>query len=243
MNQMEYTVRESPRAKHVRLKVSLYDASLTIVIPKGFDRRRIPEVLQEKRSWIDRARKRVVEQREQADTELSGALPERIHLRAVEEEWRVEYKPKPDPALIAAEKDNHMLLLWGNTDDVRACRQLLQRWVESTARTHLTRWLASLSERHRLPMGRMLVKAQRTRWASCSTRKTISINRKLLFLPTPLVEYVLVHELCHTVHANHSQDFWALVRDRAPQYERVDVELRTAWRYVPAWMNTDLSAS
>ncbi|NIN12121.1 MAG: DUF45 domain-containing protein [Gemmatimonadales bacterium] len=85
-------------------------------------------------------------------------------------------------------------------------------------------------------MGRTIVRAQRTRWGSCSRRSTISLNKKLLFLPAPLVEYVMVHELCHTVHFNHSPEFWDLVRERTPEYQALEAELRTAWRYVPAWV-------
>jgi hypothetical protein len=47
----------------------------------------------------------------------------------------------------------------------------------------------------------------------------------------------MVHELCHTMHFNHSPEFWAMVCERMPEYRAVDAELRTAWRYVPAWVS------
>jgi predicted metal-dependent hydrolase len=59
----DYTIRESRRAKHVRLKVSLYDASLVVTVPHGFDRREIARILNEKRQWIERMQKRVINQR------------------------------------------------------------------------------------------------------------------------------------------------------------------------------------
>ena len=86
-------------------------------------------------------------------------------------------------------------------------------------------------------MSRVQVRGQQTRWGSCSLQKTISINRKLLFLPPPLVEQVFIHELCHTVRLDHSRRFWALVRKRAPRCQDLEEELRTAWRYLPAWMD------
>jgi predicted metal-dependent hydrolase len=84
-----YAIEESDRAKHVRLRVSVRDGSLIVVIPKGFDRRRIPEVLREKRRWIERARKRVAEQRQQPDSDRTDGLPVLIRLRAVDDEWQI----------------------------------------------------------------------------------------------------------------------------------------------------------
>lgn len=236
MKLLEYEVKESPRAKHVRLKVSLYDASLVVVVPRGFDRECIPEVLREKRSWIERARRSVVEQRQMVGAEPAAARPERICLRALEEEWAVAYRPLCTPRLVAAENGDHTLLVRGDVDDVEACRKVVGEWVKGKARCHLVPWVLGVSEAQGLSVSRVMVKAQRTCWATCSTRGTISVNRKLLFLPPRLVEYVFIHELCHLVHMNHSRDFWGLVAERASDYKEREAELRTAWRYVPAWL-------
>jgi predicted metal-dependent hydrolase len=186
MNPVEYIVRESQRAKHVRLKVSLYDGSLTVVVPRGFDRRTIPEILQEKEAWINRTRLRIVRQREQAGADPPGALPERVRLRAVREDWRLVYHPGHERFVSATESDDSVLVVDGRVRDTKLCEQVLRRWVAGRARKHLVPWLAALSAEHMLPVGRTAVRAQRTRWASCSRRKTISLNKKLLFLPPSL---------------------------------------------------------
>ena len=237
MHHAEYTVRESARAKHVRLKVSVYDGSLTVVVPRGFDRRQIPQIVREKRRWLERARARIASQRRQVGCEPTGVLPERVRLRAIDEEWELDYRPGSARSVFAAESAGAVLVVGGAVHETEACREVLRRWVTAKARSNLVPWLAELSAEHGLAIGRTMVRAQRTRWASCSRKGTVSINKKLLFVPAPLVEYVLVHELCHTVHFDHSPAFWAMVGERMPRYEQLEAELRTAWRYVPTWMN------
>ncbi len=118
----------------------------------------------------------------------------------------------------------------------RGCTGALRRWTAKKARAYLPAWLRQVSAELDLPFDRASLRKQRTRWASCSARRTISINEKLLFVPALLVEYVFVHELCHTVQLNHSRRFWRLVSCYEPNFKTLDRELRRAWRYVPWWM-------
>jgi hypothetical protein len=79
------------------------------------------------------------------------------------------------------------------------------------------------------------VRRQKTRWGSCSSRGTISLNAKLLFLPPPLVDHLLLHELCHTRHMDHSPAYWTCVAGFEPDYRRLENEVTRGNRYVPAW--------
>jgi predicted metal-dependent hydrolase len=86
---------------------------------------------------------------------------------------------------------------------------------------------------------RVLIRRQRTRWGSCSNRGTISLNCCLLFQPPQAVRYLLIHELVHTVHMNHSQRFWERVARHCPQFHSLDRQLRAGWRQVPSWVFAD----
>ena len=238
MSRVKYAIRESDRAKHVRLRISVFDASLTVVIPKGFDRDSIPEVIEQKQSWIARTKMRIAREREQTEVDPPATLPDYVHLRALEQDWQVEYVPEARSGILLTEsRGDPGLTLTGPVDDPDLCKHALRAWVGRQARAELVPWLRSVSEEHGLPVTGIQVRGQRTRWGSCSHRNTISINAKLVFLPPHLVEHVFVHELCHTIYLDHSRRYWAQVKKRVPHYQELEAELRTAWRYVPIWLN------
>lgn len=77
---------------------------------------------------------------------------------------------------------------------------------------------------------------QRTRWGSCSAKGNINLNVGLVFLPEPLVRYVLLHELCHTVALDHSERFWKALFAVEAEALILDKQLRRGQRYVPEWL-------
>lgn len=89
--------------------------------------------------------------------------------------------------------------------------QVLTEQLRKQAKLLLPDRLHTLACRHGLPFSRVSINSARTRWGSCSSRKSINLSLYLMLLPSRLIDYVLLHELCHTREMNHGPRFWALL--------------------------------
>jgi predicted metal-dependent hydrolase len=97
------------------------------------------------------------------------------------------------------------------------------RWVsESEARRAARELVTMLCDEEAQELGvkyaRIQIRDQRTRWGSCSTNGNLSFNWRLVLAPFEVLDYVVVHELCHLREANHSRRFWSLVESRRPEW-------------------------
>jgi predicted metal-dependent hydrolase len=128
-----------------------------------------------------------------------------------------------------------MLTGSGRVEDRREVIQGLRRWLVRQARLSLVPWLDELSAQADLPYGAVSVRGQRTRWASCSSRGNINLNYRLLFLSPDVVRYILNHELCHTVHLNHSRGFWSMLATLEPDYREFNMMAKRGMEDVPEW--------
>lgn len=233
----QYTIRESVRAKHVIIKASLRDG-LVVVVPKGSDQRKVPQILLGKREWIDRALAQIEQKKAVLAADSDGGLPERINLNAINEEWLIDYEQGAPSRVTLAVQGERRLLISGDIGDRSLVRSVLRRFLIRKGRVDLIALLLSLADERGFVVNKASVRLQKTRWGTCSFQGAISLNAKLLFLSRDLVEYVMIHELCHTVHHNHSPDFWQLVKEHMPQAETMRCRLRDdAWRFIPTWLD------
>lgn len=211
------------------------ERGLEVVVPRGFDLTAVPALVRDKADWVARVERRLGEARAARDADPPDRLPQTISLRALGEEWAIEYVPTASTRVTVTERGHGYLCVFGATADPIACRLGLGRWLGRKARQSLIPWLDAVSQEQGLPFADVVVRAQRTRWGSCSRRGAVNLNKTLLFLPKELVGYVLVHELCHTVRHDHSPAFWGELRRREPMCDTLRREARAAGRYVPAW--------
>ena len=223
-----YSVRISSRAKRARIEISAL-GKVHVIVPKRFNHQHIPGFIAQHRQWIHKTLRRI-----DRPPQTMLARPTTMQLLAIDEQWRITYDSQQQKPLIAHHEECQ-LNLCTHTE----ARPQLTQWLHHHARRHLIQKLTEYSELTGLSYNKVFIKNQKTRWGSCSSKGNINLNRNLLFLPQALVNYVLVHELCHTMHLNHSARFWRLVERYQPSYHQYDKQLHHAHRYIPAWAFPD----
>jgi predicted metal-dependent hydrolase len=222
-----YSVRRSPRAKRVTLKLSTA-TGLEVVVPLGFDESRIPQIIESKADWISK-------HMQKTHTVKKLQRPESIKLRSIQECWSIEYQATSDGGLTLHEGSGCTLVVEGAVDDPHQIVEALNEWLKKKAGKVLIPWLHELSRDLSTPFTRVTIRRQKTRWGSCSKQRSISLNRNLLFFPAHLVRYVLVHELCHTKQLDHSKKFWDLVERYEPDARKRRQDIGSAESNIPPW--------
>lgn len=98
--------------------------------------------------------------------------------------------------------------------------------LKEKARVLVKERLEYWNKHYKFKYNKVSIRNQRSRWGSCSSRGNLNFNFRIITLPTHLVDYIVVHELCHLGQMNHSQKFWDLVRATLPNYVELMQELR-----------------
>ena len=97
-------------------------------------------------------------------------------------------------------------------------RRALEARYKEAARSYIPKRVAYYHAMTGGTYNRISIRDQKTRWGSCSTKGTLSFNWRLMLAPPAVLDYVVVHELCHLTHMNHSKDFWCAVEAVCPDY-------------------------
>jgi predicted metal-dependent hydrolase len=242
-----WVVRESRRARRLAVRVHR-TGRVEVVVPPRTPRAAVNAFVAAHREWIETRREAALRQK----VPEVAFPPERIVLPAVYESWRLHLAGgtgrlrirEPGEGRAAAPcappggaAEDELLVVAGDTSHPPQLRDSLRRWLMARAQVVLGAHLADCAREFGFSYRRLSIRRQRTRWGSCSTRGTISLNCSILFQPPEVLRYLLIHELSHTRHMNHSRAFWDCVAGCCPDYRRLDRQLLDGWRRVPSWMS------
>lgn len=127
---------------------------------------------------------------------------------------------------------NHFVLNPRYADNVNV---LARRWLIKKAEEYLPKRLMELAQKLGVRYKKVQVKDVKSRWGSCSSKGTISLNWRLIMAPSEVIDYVLIHELAHIVHPNHSKYFWKYVATFCPDYKLHRSWLRKNGQHLFNW--------
>jgi len=225
----DWHVRISRRARRLSMRV-FPGGRVEVVAPPGIGIPAIERFVSRHREWAETRSRELLLQAPPA----AERRPQEVTLGLLDRSWQVEYhagrRTRVDTAV------DGVLRVHTTAPTDRLVSQALVRWLAGVATTDLAERLEQVAGEVGIDYARLQLRRQRTRWGSCSTAGTISLNLCLMFQRPPVVRYLMIHELCHRRHMNHSRRYWELVESLEPHWRALDAELLHGWRHVPAWV-------
>jgi predicted metal-dependent hydrolase len=201
VSEIPYTVRRSARARSVRVNVHAH-TGVEVVLPARAPERAAAAAVSELRPWIER---RLHEAREALAhvAARAGTVPYLdTQLQLLPQAGRTRVH-RSGERLLVPEGD---------------ARPALERYYRRSARKEIAPRLDRATALAGRPYRDLSIRAQRTRWASCSANGRMSFNWRLLLAPERVLDYVVWHEVCHLEILDHSPRFWGLLERRWPGY-------------------------
>jgi predicted metal-dependent hydrolase len=216
----DYPIRRSDRARRARINVSA--DGVEVVVPRRMALRHVTPFVEQKRPWIERTLRRIREAEEAAAVRLvdGGSVPYlgRVLPLAV----RVE--PGRQRSFVSLRAETLHVAV--GSPGVEPVREALEAWYRRRAREEIAPRLDAACARAGTRYTRLSIRAQRTRWASCSSNGAMSFNWRLLLAPPEILDYVVEHEVAHLEVLDHSDRFWRLLGSRSPAYREHERWLR-----------------
>lgn len=207
---------------------------MVATLPKGTPVRLLRAFLDEQQDWIHQTLDQLHPQRQEIERERN-VVPTQLKLLAIDRTIQIQYRETCSNRVRLTDKEEE-LVLSGRIQETDHVHRALGRYIRHLAKRHLATELHRLSQAHHLSYGGLSIRRQKTRWGSCSASGRINLNDKLLFLPRPLMQHVLLHELAHTRYMDHSAAFYKLLQTLDPEARANHQALQQAGSYVPHWV-------
>ena len=207
-----YTLKFSRKAKYLRLQIK-NRGELEVVLPRGFQITDAEKFIYKKSDWI----KKHLHQNGKSQNKflLLGRQIKIIqNYDLFIKNNRVKFK-------------GDRLIITSPSGSKVSAEEMFENWLKKLAKKSLVERVYKIANGPGFKIGKINIRGQKTRWGSCSTSGNLSFNYNLLRFRKEIIDYVIIHELCHLREMNHSEKFWMLVEKFCPDYKVLRRELKS----------------
>ncbi|MEZ7495316.1 SprT family zinc-dependent metalloprotease [Leeuwenhoekiella aequorea] len=191
--------------KHARLRVS-EDESVRLIVPLKFSKEAIDEVLNKRKHWITK--------KQQFFAKKSQITLNRNQLLLFGQRYNYFYDSNYKYKVTV----NHDHFTISSQQDLLDSK-VQERWYKKIAKDYLVKRTEELASKLDFKYNNIYIRSPKNKWGNCSTDKNISYNWRLIKAPKFVIDYLIVHELLHTIVMHHRIKFWVLLRSFYPDYK------------------------
>ncbi|NLI59245.1 MAG: M48 family metallopeptidase [Clostridium sp.] len=217
---IQYKIVRSNR-KTVAIQL-LEDGNVKVSAPFSVTKKQIDEIIKDKISWIlkkqEELKRIYIEKnidRKFEDGEKISYLGKEFSLKIIKAKEYIQPK-------VVIDNDNMVIYInekFIDKDAKENIRNIIKKWLVERFRDVAVDRIKKYSFLIGVNPTKITIREQKTRWGSCSSKGNINLNWKLVMAPMEVIDYVIVHELCHMIEMNHSKNYWNIVSTVMPDYK------------------------
>lgn len=218
--EVTYSIRRSQRAKKMRIIVSMN--KVEIVAPLKTPEKKIYQFVESNEQWIISALEKIATRPVKLNNLQPVLYTDGIDIYYQGQVYKLSIKTSTLKR-VKIEFNDCIIAYIPETQSTLDCSESIKNalviWMKKQIKLHVLQWVNHHATKKNLYPRSINIKTQKSRWGSCGINNDIQINWLLMMAPPEVLEYVVVHELCHIQERNHSQNFWSLVALHLPDYK------------------------
>lgn len=220
MDLLDYTIKKHKRAKRISIKISSA-GEVSVTIPYYASKKEAERFIFQKKDWITSTLARI----ESKKPKYTFSKGEKIPFLGGELDLNIIEKDISYPKGII---NSELLVIFvpHNQNTKKVIRETIIKTLKKNFRDIVTEAVEEYIQEYGYEYNRIAIKDNKSNWGSCSSKKNLNFNWKLIFAPLDIIDYVVVHEICHLKEQNHSKDFWDLVAKEFPDYKEKEKWLK-----------------
>jgi predicted metal-dependent hydrolase len=216
----DFDIQLVPSKRRVRITLKVCSKGVFLHIPAKRPMEIVHDLIEEKSDWI----KKQLAKQPEPQPERQWQQGETLSLFG--QQYELQLTQKNDTPSARLTSDAIILSARLHRISLKSRRQAIVNWYKEQAEIYLTKRTDKLSQQTGLTPKSITIKTYKARWGSCNIRGEIQYNWQIMQAPPSVIDYLIIHELCHLKHHNHGQGFWGLVESHYPEYRREQAWLK-----------------
>jgi predicted metal-dependent hydrolase len=207
MTEIEYNlIRKKVKNASIRISSNL---EITITVPVSYTQSRLDNLIADKSPWISRTLNKLSKRKKDVDLKDNEVL-------LFGDKYMLTVDVSVNNKILTYHESKRIV----SNHQITRKSNILVEWYIHLAKKEITRMVCELADKYGFEYNRIFIRDQKTKWGTCSSRKNLSFNWRLIRCPKSVIEYLIIHELSHLKEMNHSKKFWGLVESMCPDFKK-----------------------
>ena len=211
----EYELKRTKR-KTIGIKITI-EGAVIVTAPSRLSEKEIRRVLKSKELWVEKKKELIKLAREEMAGDMKFLKDKVLYLGQA---YPVDLVLEPEFYKASVGLYGEKIYIMSRSFEEKEMKEILEHWYRKEAKRIICDRIKHYEKQINVQVNEVRIKEQKTRWGSASTKGNVNFNWKLIMAPLEVIDYVVIHELCHLIEMNHSEAFWNLVAQYDGEYKK-----------------------